>query len=322
MQSMARPLRVEYPGAIYHIVTRGNNRQKVFKNDQDRKIYLQKLADYCADKGVDLLCYCLLSNHIHLLLQTPRGNLSKTMQPLQISYTAYFNKKHRHSGHVFEQRYKAFLVDKDNYLLQVSRYIHLNPVKAEIAKNPRDYPWSSYRAYTGGPNYYGVKRQILLDNFTDQGRKSVVSYRRFVESGIERGSALLDLPIVNQAFIGDRAFVVKATRKTKEFTGTRRFYKLSEIGKAVAKVVGVAEEELRVPVRSESVQVGRELLVYVARKHSDIGLRELVNFLSVKELSTPSHGLRRAEARVKSDAKFRQRIAKVLKVLSHSPIQA
>ncbi len=319
---MARPLRVEYPGAIYHIVTRGNNRGKVFKDDQDRKTYLQKLADYCADKRVDLLCYCLLSNHIHLLLQTPHGNLSKTMQPLQTSYTAYFNKKHRHSGHVFEQRYKAFLVDKDNYLLQVSRYIHLNPVKAEIAKNPRDYRWSSYRAYTGGPNFYGVKRQILLDNFTDRGRKSVVSYRKFVESGIEQGSALLDLPVVNQAFIGDRAFVDKATRQTKEFMGTRRFYRLSEIGKAVAKVVGVAEEELRVPVRSESVQVGRELLVYVARKHSDIGLRELVNFLSVKELSTPSHGLRRAEKRVKSDAKFRERIEKVLKVLSHSPMQA
>ena len=315
---MARPLRVEYPGAVYHIITRGNNREKVFKDDQDRKTYLQKLAFYCEDKGVDLLCYCLLANHIHLLLQTPHGNLSKTMQPLQISYTAYFNKKHRHSGHVFEQRYKAFLVDKDNYLLQVSRYIHLNPVEAGIAKRPRDYRWSSYRAYTGGTDYYGVKRQILLETFTGRARNRVYRYREFVESG----NALLDLPVVKQAFIGDRAFVDKATRWIKEPTGVRRAYPLSEIGRAVAKVVGVAEEELRSPLRTPGVQVGRELLVYVARKHSDIGLRELVNFLSVKELSTPSHGLRRAEERVKSDARFRQRIEKVLKVLVHSSMQA
>lgn len=319
---MARPLRVEYPGAVYHVITRGNNREKVFKDDQDRKAYLQRLAFYCEDKGVDLLCYCLLPNHIHLLLQTPQGNLSKTMQPLQTSYTAYFNKKHPHSGHVFEQRYKAFLVDKDNYLLQVSRYIHLNPVEAGIARRPQSYRWSSYRAYTGGPNYYGVKQQILLDNFTGRGRNRVYRYREFVERGLKPGDALLELPIIKQAFVGDRAFADKTMREVKEGTVSRRPYLLSEIGRAVAKVLCVEEEELRRPLRRASVQVGRELLVYVARRHSDIGLRELVSYLSVKELSTPSHGLRRAEERVKSDTSFRQRIDKVLKVLTHSPMQA
>ena len=114
---MARPLRIEYPGAVYHVVCRGNNRQNVFEDDRDRKRYLEKLAQYCELKEVSLLCYCLLSNHIHLLLETPQGNLSKMMQPFQTSYTLYFNRRHGRSGHVFEQRYKAFLVDKDNYLL-------------------------------------------------------------------------------------------------------------------------------------------------------------------------------------------------------------
>lgn len=102
-----------------------------------------------------LLCYCLLSNHVHLLLETLLGNLSKLMQPLQTSYTLYFNRRHRHMGHVFAQRYKALVVDRDNHLLQVSRYIHLNPVGAKLAQRPQDYRWSSYRAYLKGKKRRG-----------------------------------------------------------------------------------------------------------------------------------------------------------------------
>jgi len=125
------------PGLLYHVIVRGNNRQAIFRDEQDRIRYLEKLSFYCQDKSVDLLSYCLLGNHVHLLLETPQGNLSKLMQAFQTSYTVSFNKRHRRSGHVFEQRYKALLVDKDNYLLQVSRYIHLNPVSARIVSGPR-----------------------------------------------------------------------------------------------------------------------------------------------------------------------------------------
>ncbi len=140
---MARPVRIEYAGAVYHVVCRGNNRQAVFRDDYDRKRYLEKLSLYCREKDVDLLCYCLLTNHVHLVLETPQGNLSKMMQAFQTSYTVYFNKRHGRSGHVFEQRYKAFLVDKDNYLLEVSRYVHLNPVAARLAERADKYRWSS-----------------------------------------------------------------------------------------------------------------------------------------------------------------------------------
>src|SRR5918992_121208 len=155
---MARPVRIQYPGAVYHIISRGNNRQFIFRDDQDRKKYLERLAWYCQDKGVHLLCYCLLTNHVHLLLETPKGNLSKMMQPFQTSYTVYFNKRHHRSGHVFEQRYKAFLVDKDNYLLQVSRYIHLNP---SWSKGPQDYRWSSYRGYVSEKAIEGVNSRVI-----------------------------------------------------------------------------------------------------------------------------------------------------------------
>ncbi len=135
---MARPLRIEYPGAVYHVICRGNNRQNVSKDDRDRRRYLDKLLYYCELKEVSLLCYCVLSNHIHLLLETPQGNLTKLMQLFQTSYTVYFNRRHHRSGHVFEQRYKAWLVDRDNYLLQVSRYIHRNAVEAKLVQRPQD----------------------------------------------------------------------------------------------------------------------------------------------------------------------------------------
>ena len=162
---MARPVRIEYPGAVYHVICRGNNRQAVFRDDQDRKRYLEKLSFYCEQKGVDLLCYCLLTNHVHLLLETPGGNLSKMMQPFQTSYTVFFNKRHGRTGHVFEQRYKALLVDKDNYLLEVSRYIHLNPVAVRIVGRPEEYRWSSYAAYLGGKGIVGLKCRTVLDYF-------------------------------------------------------------------------------------------------------------------------------------------------------------
>ena len=160
---MSRPLRIEYPGAVYHVICRGNNRQAIFKDDLDRKRYLDKLVHYCDQKEVSLLCYCLLSNHIHLLVETPQGNLSKMMQAFQTSYTLYLNRRHHRSGHVFGQRYKALLVDKDNYLLPVSRYIHRNALEAKLVKRPQDYRWSSYGAYANGKRIRGVTTSIVLE---------------------------------------------------------------------------------------------------------------------------------------------------------------
>ncbi|MFQ5804753.1 MAG: transposase [Candidatus Methylomirabilales bacterium] len=158
---MARPLRIEYPGAVCHVIVRGNNRQAIFRDDADRGFYLDKLRHYCAAKGVHLLCYCLLSNHVHLLVENLEGNLSKMMQAFQTSYTRYFNGRHGRTGHVFEQRYKALVVDRDTYLLQVSRYIHLNPVGAKAVRRPQDYRWSSYRAYLGDRGGQGLRREVI-----------------------------------------------------------------------------------------------------------------------------------------------------------------
>ncbi len=320
--AMARPVRIEYPGAVYHVICRGNNRQAVFRDDQDRKKYLERLSLYCEQKGVDLLCYCLLTNHVHLLLETPRGNLSKMMQAFQTSYTVFFNKRHGRTGHVFEQRYKALLVDKDNYLLEVSRYIHLNPVVMGIVERPEDYRWSSYGAYLRGKGeIHSLKFRTVLDYFDGGRRRQMAQYREFVGAGSVRKGKHAGLPVLKQVFIGDEDFVEEARKKAVNLSILERSYPLKRMVSAVCKVCSVAEEEIRRPTRNEGVQRARELLCYVSRRHSDVGLRDLARFLGVKELSTPSHGVKRAEQRLKTDQSFRRQVDRVLTTL-HSSIQA
>jgi putative transposase len=318
---MARPVRLEYPGAVYHVICRGNNRQTVFCDDHDRKRYLGRLSYYCDQKGVELLAYCLLTNHVHLLLETPTGNLSKMMQPFQTSYTVYFNKRHKRSGHVFEQRYKAFVVDKDNYLLEVSRYIHLNPVSAGIVKEPRKYRWSSYGLYCNVRARGAVNCQRLLEYFSGSRRGQLAGYRESVERKLAEGK-MEALPVLKQAFIGDEEFAEEARKKATKLPASERVYPLKRIVQVVGEVSGERAEEIRRPGRSPAVKSAREIICYLARRHSDVGLRELTRFLGVKELSTPSHGVRRAEQRLNKEPDFRLQLEQVLKILSHSSMQA
>ncbi|MGH7847730.1 MAG: REP-associated tyrosine transposase [Candidatus Binatia bacterium] len=314
---MARPVRIEYPGALYHVITRGNNRQFIFRDDRDRRRYLEKLSLYCHDKEVHLLCYCLLTNHVHLLLETPRGNLSKMMQPFQTSYTVYFNKRHHRSGHVFEQRYKAFLVDKDNYLLQVSRYIHLNPVQAKLVQKPQDYRWSSYRSYVSEKPIHGVNSKPILDQFGGSRGKRVREYRDFVEGEVKAARDWSKLPILRQAFIGDEDFIARVTSRAKKrsLDGEQR-YSLKDIVSAVCRVTGIEAENLRKISKDPRIQEARELLMYVARRYSGASLREMLPHLGARDISTVSHGVKRAENRLIHERVFRDQVGQVLERLN------
>ena len=319
---MARPVRIEYPGAVYHVICRGNNRQGIFKDDQDRTTYLEKLSLYCEQKEVELLCYCLLPNHLHLLLETPQANLSKLMQPFQTSYTLYFNRRHRHTGHVFEQRYKAFLVDRDNYLLQVSRYIHLNPVGVRMVERPQDYRWSSYKAYLRDEKSSRLNREVILGQFEGKGRRRVSRYRDFVEGGLGIKKEWSELPVLRQAFVGDEDFVEQAMKRAAKRPAIEGRYSLADIVRAVSKAAGLEGEELRRATQQEHVKRGRELLMYIARRYSSASLREIAGYLRARDISTVSHGVRRAEGLLGEDRDFQNGVDRVLKNLGHSRIQA
>ena len=144
---MARPWRIEYKGALYHVFSRGNNRQDIFICDDDRNLFLDTIGQMSERFDIDILAYVLMNTHYHLLLRTPEGNLSRSMQWLGTAYTRRFNLSHAQSGHLFQGRYKSILVENDAYPMQLSFYIHKNPLRAGMVKRLIDYRWSSYRAY-------------------------------------------------------------------------------------------------------------------------------------------------------------------------------
>ncbi len=181
---MARPLRIEYPGAFYHVTSRGNRREAIYLDDGDRVQFLDCLCLTVERYGWRVHAYCLMNNHYHLLIETPDANLSRGMRQLNGVYTQKFNWLHGCVGHVFQGRYKAILVDKEAYLLELARYVVLNPVRAGLVPRAGDWPWSSYLAtagYLAPPPWLTV--DWLRDVFSGDDRGAV--YRRFVDAGVE-----------------------------------------------------------------------------------------------------------------------------------------
>lgn len=168
---MTRPLRLEMPGGLYHVLVRGSERRVVFRDDRDRTRYLERLAHYQQKFGFQVWAYCLMSNHVHLAIARGEARLSRIMARLQSSYTQYFNRRHRRSGHLFQGRYKAYLVEKDRYALALIRYIHENPSKARMVSRPEEYVWSSDRYYRRGhgPEWLEIDRVLQMLARVDRG---------------------------------------------------------------------------------------------------------------------------------------------------------
>ena len=145
---MVRPLRIEYAGAVYHITSRGDRREPIAQDDADRALFLAVLGQALARFDAQAWAYCLMGNHYHLVLHTRQANLSRLMRQINGVYTQAFNRRYGLTGHLFQGRFKAILVDSDSYLMEVCRYVDLNPVRAGMVRYPQDYPWSSYRALT------------------------------------------------------------------------------------------------------------------------------------------------------------------------------
>ncbi len=191
---------------MYHITSRGNRKEAIYEQDEDRKNFLNILADVCRQYNWMGYAYCLMDNHYHLLIETPDGNLSKGMRQLNGRYTQTFNRRHQRVGHVFQGRYKAILIDKDRYLLELTRYIVLNPVRAGMVRSARDWPWSSYRETIGQktkPDW--LNSDWLLAGFGRNKTDAIEAYKRFVREGKGLPSPWENLK--NQVFLGDDKFV-------------------------------------------------------------------------------------------------------------------
>lgn len=204
---MSRPLRIEYAGAVYHVTSRGNEKKPVFRTDADRQNFLNTLQH--VNKRYNWIChaYCLMTNHYHLLIETPDGNLSIGMRQLNGVYTQLFNKLHGRAGHLFQGRYKSILIQKDSHLLEVCRYVVLNPVRARMVEKPGDYAWSSYLAAAGRTKPHAcLSSDWVLRQFSGERGKAEGEYRKFVSWGI--GKPTIWTGVRGQALLGEEDFVV------------------------------------------------------------------------------------------------------------------
>jgi putative transposase len=222
---MARPLRIQFTGALYHVTSRGDGREPIYLGDQDRQVWLEVLGQVCDRFDWVVHAYCQMGNHYHLLAETPDANLAKGMRQLNGVYTQRFNQAHSRVGHVFQGRYKAILVQKETYLLELSRYVVLNPVRARMVGEASDWPWSNYRATVGtrsAPDW--LETDWTLSAFAERLAEAQSAYRRFVAEGKNQPSPWEGLK--SQIFLGSEVFVEEMQRHVD---GNRR---LSEVPRA------------------------------------------------------------------------------------------
>ncbi|MGC2062845.1 MAG: transposase [Thermodesulfovibrionales bacterium] len=266
---MARPLRIEYDGALYHITSRGNARKAIYKDDEDRECFLDTLQR--VNKKYNWLChgYCLMNNHYHLVIETPDGNLSKGMRQLNGIYTQIYNRRHNRVGHIFQGRYKAILIQKESHLLEVCRYVVLNPVRAKAVENPDGWQWSSYRGTSGMENPHPCcTTDWVLGQFSTKKSQAERRYREFVEAGI--GKATIWKDVKGGSILGEDEFIetligyIKGQRDIQEIPKSQRYVNRPSLKELFTE--GVAN---RKPVRDKKIRESVELHGYSHREVAD-----------------------------------------------------
>ena len=283
---MPRPLRVDFPGALVHAHAQGNEKQSIFRDSRDRRRFLQILASVVEKYSVVCHAYCLMGNHYHLLLEMLQGNLSRAMEQLNGRYSRWFNWRYGRVGHLFRDRFKAHLVQKDSYLLTVSRYIVLNPVRSGVARSPEDWQWSSYRATAGlvpCPRFLTV--DWLLGVFDDLDLRAAQSrYSEFVAAG-EQSSEPLE-PEWRPA-IGDEEFVSEFQRRARKAAATRRVLRRERF---------LSRPTLEELFGAMNDMMERDLLMRKACEDHGYTRREVAGFLGLNDTSV-SKAIQRCRAR-------------------------
>jgi putative transposase len=205
---MARPLRLELTGALYHVTSSGDGREDIYLSDADRLAWLETLGQVCARFNWVCHAYCLMTNHYHIVIETPDANLSKGMRQLNGVYTQLFNRAHRRAGHVFQGRFKAILVEKDSYLLELARYVVLNPLRAKMVRRLEQWPWSSYPATCGQvPTPAWLQTDFVLSQFGSQRARARIKYIAFVHEG--KGLPSVWGGLRGQIYLGSEVFIRK-----------------------------------------------------------------------------------------------------------------
>ena len=323
---LARPLRIEYPGAFHHITSRGVARQDIFFDDADRDMFLQLLAQAYQRWGVILHAYCLMTNHYHLEIQTPEGYLSRSLQWVNQNYASYVNRRYQRSGHLFQGRFKSVLVEAEAHLHELTRYIHLNPVRAGMVTAPALYPWSSYPDYLGlrsPPNWLDL--QATLSHFGGQRHEQQQRYREFVEQ------ATVTNPLQAMVFgavLGGEDFVARAQTRLQSTQDDREIAQLVKmrpgvsfalICEVIKRAYGMSDADMM--AKSRANNEGRDVAIYLARTYARRSLREIGESLGHMSPSAVSMAHHKIVQRLSQNESLRQTIERLLQELERSEPQ-
>jgi putative transposase len=307
---MTRPLRIEYPGAFYHVTSRGNEQKDIFKSRKDREKFLNYLESATERYGAVIHAFCLMNNHYHILLETPTGNLSQIMRHLNGAYTTYFNIKRKRAGHLFQGRYMAILVEADSYGLELSRYIHLNPLRAGSVNRPEEYEWSSYRHYIGlakAPSW--LKTGFVLDVFG--GKDAERKYREFVNEGMKEESESPLMGVIASTILGSPEFVrVKSQEHLGEKEADRNMPALRILTRpTVDEIINTVEK-----VIGKDDPLSRKVSIYFCHRYSGARLKEIGERFGMSDAAI-TQASRRVKSSSASDITLRKLLDRVGKRL-------
>lgn len=327
---MARSLRVEYGGAIYHVTVRGNGKKAIFLSDRDRRALCKRLEDSVRSYGVRLYLYCLMNNHFHLVLETPHANLKRFMQSVLTGFTVSFNIRHRTSGHVTQGRYGARLVAGNEYLLKLSRYVHLNPVQLkhwrerevpERLSRLRSYPWSSFRAYAGlAPRQEWVTYGPMLDLVCQDPSLAGIRYQAFVEEGLAQPDEEFHAELEKSPrSIGDEQYRKWVDEQHASLEGGRRKDDISfrfdhprvepsKIAARVASAWGIKEADFTARRRDWE---GKGVLAMMLGKYGGLTRRACASWLGVTSGNAVGYQIRQTLARMETDSRLKRRVEKL-----------
>ncbi len=307
---MARRPRVFAAGVLYHVIVRGNQRQKIFTSDGDYQAYTERLARYRKKYDYKLHAYCLMPNHVHLLVESSHHPLAKLMQGLQQSYSQYFNLKHRKTGHVFEGRYKAILCQKDEYLLQLIRYIHLNPVRAGMVRSPERYRYSGDHAYLQGKATEMIDPAPVLSML---GGKQ--AYRRFVQDGLSQGHKEKYYAVEDQRFLGPEGFGERLLKKEARLSGKRPTRRSIEtMARELGKQLKIEVQALRSPDRGWTISKARTIAAYVLVRRLGYRLSDVAAYFN-RDIATLATLLARLSDRLQADDTVRREVDRLSKIV-------
>jgi len=301
---MARPLRIEFPGALYHVMSRGNEQKPIVRDEADREKRLDWLRRTVETYGWRLHAFVLMGNHDHLFVETPEANLSAGMQHLNGSYTSYFNRRHERSGHLFQGRFRGHLIEEEGYFLEVSRYIHLNPVRAKLAVGPEEYRFSSYLGYVrASQTLPWITYQRVLGEFGHDATGARRAYGRFVRAGLDEpprspfADALGGLLLGSERFLDRMRGLLRDRPSDSALPQLEPLRPRPSLQQIVETVAGHFGQDMTIWRSGRRVDdAGRAVAAYLARRHFGYRAKEVAAVLGYRSHGGVHNAVARVEA--------------------------